>query len=41
MRLALRNDRFEIDELHLMDSRQSSPQIAETGDMFYRLPATT
>jgi HK97 family phage portal protein len=35
--LALRNDRFEITELHLMDSRQSAPQIAETGDIFYRL----
>ncbi|MBT1509416.1 phage portal protein [Bradyrhizobium sp. SRL28] len=35
--LALRNDRFEIDELHLMDSRLSAPQIASTGDIFYRL----
>jgi HK97 family phage portal protein len=35
--LALRNDRFEVDELHLMDSRQSYPQIAVNGDIFYRL----
>jgi HK97 family phage portal protein len=35
--LAQRNDRFEVDELHLMDPRQSAPQIAETGDVFYRL----
>src|SRR5262252_6312838 len=35
--LALRNDRYEIAELHLMDSRQSRPQLAVTGDVFYRL----
>lgn len=35
--LALRNDRFEISELHLMDPRQSSGQIAVTGDVFYSL----
>jgi HK97 family phage portal protein len=35
--LALRNDRFEIDELHLMDPRQSLPQVAASGDVFYRL----
>jgi HK97 family phage portal protein len=35
--LALRNDRFEIDELHLMDPKQSAPQVAVTGDVFYRL----
>jgi HK97 family phage portal protein len=36
--LALRNDRFEVDELHLMDPRQSSPSVvAETGEVFYRL----
>ena len=35
--LALRNDRFEVNELHLMDSRQSTPQLATTGDVFYRL----
>jgi HK97 family phage portal protein len=36
--LALRNDRFEITELHLMDSRLSFPRVApETGDVFYRL----
>jgi HK97 family phage portal protein len=35
--LALRNDRFEITELHLMDSRLSFPRVATTGDVFYRL----
>lgn len=35
--LALRNDRYEITELHLMDSRQCKPVIAQTGDVFYRL----
>jgi HK97 family phage portal protein len=35
--LALRNDRFEIDELHLMDSRFSFPQLAVNGEVFYRL----
>src|SRR5262252_8839994 len=35
--LALRNDRFEIDELHLMDPRLSRPQVATTGDIFYNL----
>jgi len=35
--LALRNDRYEISELHLMDPRQSYPQIAVTGDIFYTL----
>jgi HK97 family phage portal protein len=35
--LALRNDRFEISELHLMDSRLSRPQLAVNGDVFYRL----
>jgi HK97 family phage portal protein len=35
--LALRNDRFEITELHLADSRLSFPQVAPTGDVFYRL----
>jgi HK97 family phage portal protein len=35
--LALRNERYEIDELHLMDPRQSNPQVAETGDVFYYL----
>ena len=35
--LALRNDRFEIDELHLMDPRESFPQVAVTGDIFYNL----
>jgi phage portal protein BeeE len=35
--LALRNNRFEIDEMHLMDARQSRPQLATNGDVFYRL----
>jgi HK97 family phage portal protein len=35
--LALRNDRFEIDELHLMDPQQSYPRLAQTGDIFYQL----
>lgn len=35
--LALRNDRFEIDELHLMGPRESSFIIAQTGDVFYNL----
>ena len=35
--LALRNDRFEINELHLMRSRECHARIAETGDVFYTL----
>ena len=35
--LALRNDRYEIDELHLMDPRMSFPQVSQTGDIFYVL----
>jgi HK97 family phage portal protein len=35
--LALRNDRTEITELHLMDSRTSGERIAQTGDVFYHL----
>ena len=35
--LALRNDRYEINEFHLMDPRQSFPQVAVTGDIFYNL----
>lgn len=35
--LALRNDRFEISELHLMNPRQCSPQLAEDGTIFYHL----
>jgi HK97 family phage portal protein len=35
--LALRNARFEIDELHLMDSVLSRPQLAYNGEIFYRL----
>jgi HK97 family phage portal protein len=35
--LALRNDRFEISELHLMDSYLSRPQLSVDGDVFYRL----
>src|SRR5206468_3712089 len=35
--LALRNSRYEIDELHLMDSNLSFPRVAVTGDVFYQL----
>jgi HK97 family phage portal protein len=35
--LCLRNSRFEIDELHMMDPRQSRPQLAYDGSVFYRL----
>jgi HK97 family phage portal protein len=35
--LALRNDRFEIAELHLMNPRDCSFRIAQTGDVFYHL----
>src|SRR5262245_55327829 len=35
--LALRNDRFEIAELHLMNPSLSRPQVATTGDVFYSL----
>jgi HK97 family phage portal protein len=42
--LAIRNDRYEIDELHLMDPNQSSPAVVRAngdsdaaGNIFYRL----
>lgn len=35
--LALRNDRYEIDELHLMDPLMSLPRLAVTGEIFYQL----
>jgi HK97 family phage portal protein len=35
--LAMRNDRFEVSELHLMDGRLCRPFVAQTGDVFYRL----
>jgi HK97 family phage portal protein len=35
--LALRNSRYEINELHLMDSYLSRPQLAPNGEIFYRL----
>lgn len=35
--LALRNDRFEVSELHLMNSAMCWPRVAETGDVFYNL----
>lgn len=35
--LALRNDRFEIVELHLMRSNMSAAQVAEDGSVFYHL----
>jgi HK97 family phage portal protein len=35
--LALRNDRYEIDELHLMKSEVSFPRVAVGGEIFYQL----
>jgi HK97 family phage portal protein len=35
--LGLRNDRFEIDELHLMDAMNSHPRLASNGEIFYQL----
>jgi len=35
--LALRNARFEISEIHLMDPRMCWPRVASTGDVFYHL----
>lgn len=35
--LALRNERFEIAELHLMPPRQCGAQISVTGEIFYHL----
>jgi HK97 family phage portal protein len=35
--LALRNSRYEVDELHLMDSNVSFPRVAENGEVFYQL----
>jgi HK97 family phage portal protein len=35
--LALRNNRFEITELHLMNPRSSAAMMAGTGDIFYNL----
>jgi hypothetical protein len=40
--VAIRNERYEIDELHLMDARQSSPCVVRNRDdrdaeIFYRL----
>jgi HK97 family phage portal protein len=35
--LALRNDRQEIEELHLMNPRHCSVAVAETGEVFYHL----
>jgi HK97 family phage portal protein len=35
--LAVRNNRFEISEIHLMDSRISAPRLAVTGELFYQL----
>jgi HK97 family phage portal protein len=35
--LALRNNRFEVSELHLMDARISAPRITPGGDIFYNL----
>ncbi|HEX4200289.1 MAG TPA: phage portal protein [Chthoniobacterales bacterium] len=35
--LGVRNQRFEIDELHIMHPEMSWPQLATTGDVFYRM----
>jgi HK97 family phage portal protein len=35
--LAVRNNRYEISELHLMDARMSQPRLAVNGDLFYAL----
>lgn len=35
--LALRNDRFEVEETHLMRANQCEPMIAVDGDIFYQL----
>jgi HK97 family phage portal protein len=36
--LGLRNDRYEISELHLMSPQMSSPQVVrDSGEIFYRL----
>jgi phage portal protein BeeE len=35
--LALRDNQFEIDELHLMDPHQCSPVVAPATGDFYRL----
>jgi HK97 family phage portal protein len=35
--LGLRNDRFEINELHLMSPRESCAQVAVNGEVFYHL----
>jgi HK97 family phage portal protein len=35
--LALRNDRFEVDSLHICNPRSSGAQIAVNGDVFYTL----
>jgi HK97 family phage portal protein len=35
--LCLRNDRYEIDEIHLMKSEQSFPRLAVNGEIFYQL----
>jgi HK97 family phage portal protein len=35
--LALRNDRYEVDELHLMNPNLCLPMLATTGDIFYQL----
>ncbi|HEU0113921.1 MAG TPA: phage portal protein, partial [Thermomicrobiales bacterium] len=35
--LALRNDRFEVAELHLMNSNESFPRVAYNGEIFYDL----
>jgi len=35
--LALRNDRYEVDSLHLMEPQQCWPYVAKDGEVFYAL----
>jgi HK97 family phage portal protein len=35
--LAVRNSRFEVQELHLMDARQCAARLSATGEIFYHL----
>jgi HK97 family phage portal protein len=39
--VALRNDRFEVTSLHLVDKRQAFPVVTEDGSIFYRLGGNT
>src|SRR5215831_3811801 len=39
--LALRNSRYEVEALHLMDPNQCRPRIAYNGEIFYHLGGNT